>query len=200
MYCPNCGKAIAEQSNYCTFCGTAIKPESQQHNINQPNYSNFQQPLPEKRNGFYNLGFWGGILILLGAFLPWFSESGFGFIRSYNLIDILSYDFSNDASYSGQFSNTDTATVGITVFKVIFITIIICSILIIIDSFVNYLPKFLAGIFSFLPFFIVAIIITLSLVGSKSVSFTGIIHTAGIGIWTTFVGLIFLLFYRKQSD
>ena len=75
IYCSNCGKAVPDGSNFCTFCGAAIAVIDPQ----KPTVTTPATASPEPRqavatntmmgkNAFYtNVGFWGALILLAGS-------------------------------------------------------------------------------------------------------------------------------------
>src|SRR5450759_5251190 len=102
IYCTHCGKEILADSQYCPFCGahvdvvnkTVTEPVKTEQVVTEPVKTErvVTEPVRTERivtqtadvrkdfttrktiNEFYkDAGFWGGILLLAGFFLPFFS-------------------------------------------------------------------------------------------------------------------------------
>jgi len=79
IYCSNCGKAVPDGSNFCTFCGTAIAAIDPQKSTAAAAPAEPQRPVVANtaatKNAFYtNAGFWGALILLAGFFLPFYYE------------------------------------------------------------------------------------------------------------------------------
>lgn len=207
IFCPNCGKGIPDESKFCTFCGTPtplVDP-------NQPNLATppptFRQPVDvssstvynaSPKNVFYkNAGFWGAILIGVGTFLPWVTPAGDIFdFTSPNLFDMFGLGF----NLSG--TSTEAAS-GVIVWEIALGIILLCALIIVIDSFANFLSSGLAKLIKLLPFIVSVLMLLLLFVGLKdkmdSDQFVDLLQKIGIGIWVTLLGVILLLFYKKTK-
>ena len=77
IYCLSCGKSIPDDSKFCTFCGTPTpvvdpkQPNLATASTNKPIDVSRTQTVRKTSNEFYkDPGFWGGILVIAGFFLP----------------------------------------------------------------------------------------------------------------------------------
>lgn len=150
-------------------------------------------------NAFYkNVGFWGTILILIGIFLPWFTDN----LRNYNLVDILNYDFTRDSSSSNSLNDNSDALIFVFILKIIFSIIIISAVSLLIDSFANFFSKSLAYIIRLLPFIFIVIMIFFIIFfyqgfPNYSSSMVLLFKILGVGSYSTIFGSILLLFCKK---
>ncbi|HEY8688222.1 MAG TPA: zinc-ribbon domain-containing protein [Chitinophagaceae bacterium] len=185
-------------------------PPPQYSSTPQPQYSNPTPPQTVQqyanttatrsavvtKNEFYkNVGFGGAALIICGAFLPWETSGDIFDFSSPNLLDLFSYGFNTSPESS------DAAT-GVVVWEIALIIILACALLILIDSFANFLSKGLSNLFKLLPFIVTVLMLVLLFFGLKdkmdSDQFADMMQKVGIGIWVTLLGIILLLFYKKR--
>ena len=149
------------------------------------------------KNEFYkNAGFWGALLIICSAFLPWVTNGDIFDFDSPNLLNLFYLGFNTSPTSS------DAAT-GVVVWEVALIVILACGGLILLDCFANFLPRGLAKLFKLLPFIITVLMLILLFVGLKdkmdSDQFAGWMQNIGLGIWAILLGVILLLFYKKRT-
>ena len=149
------------------------------------------------KNEFYkNAGFWGALLIICSAFLPWVTNGDIFDFDSPNLLNLFYLGFNTSPTSS------DAAT-GVVVWEVALIIILACGGLILLDCFANFLPRGLAKLFKLLPFIITVLMLALLFVGLKdkmdSDQFAGWMQNIGLGIWAILLGVILLLFYKKRT-
>lgn len=207
IFCPNCGKGIPDESKFCTFCGTPTPVvDPAKPNLATPPPT-FRQPVDvssataynaSPKNEFYkNTGFWGGILILVSTILPWVSISGDIFdFDSPNLLNLfyLGFDLSG--------SSADAQT-GVIVWEIALGLILLCALLIVIDSLADFLSKGLAKFIKILPFIVAVLMMLLLFIGLKdkldSDEYASKLQSVGIGVWLTLLGTILLLFYSKRK-
>lgn len=185
IYCLNCGKGIPDGSKFCTFCGTPVPVVDPEH----PNLATAPQhkavdvsrnyTTTRSINEFYkDPGFWGGLILLAGFFLPFFTSS------TGSLFDAIQAEASTD--------------------KIVFLWLIfpVAGLFMLLHS-LNVLPGFLAIFFSF--FALIALIYWGYVMLNDRTKYFGsddistIIKTAGIGLWATLLGTILLLFHRRHT-
>ena len=147
------------------------------------------------KNEFYkNAGFWGALLIICSAFLPWITNGDIFDFDSPNLLNLFYLGFNTSPTSS------DAAT-GVVVWEIALIIILGCAVLILLDCFANFLPRGLAKLFKLLPFIITVLMLILLFVGLKdkidSDQFADRLQNIGLGIWAILLGVILLLFYKK---
>jgi hypothetical protein len=157
---------------------------------------NATQSVVTTKNEFYkNAGFWGALLIIGGAFLPWVTSGDLFDFSSPNLIDLFNYGFNTSGASS-------EAATGVAVWEIALGIILASAILILIDSFANFLSKGLSNLFKFLPFIVAVLMLILLFFGLKdkldSDQFADRMQNIGIGIYVTLLGIILLLFYKKR--
>ena len=180
-------------------------PTPQYSNTPAPQFSNSTSPTVQQyatksvvatKNEFYkNVGFWGAILIIAGAFLPWVTSGDIFDFSSPNLIDLFNYGFNTSGASS------DAAT-GVVVWEIALGIILGCALFILIDSFGNFLSKGLSNLFKLLPFIVTVLMLILLFFGLKdkmdSDQFAERMQNIGIGIYVTLLGIVLLLFYKKR--
>jgi len=130
-------------------------------------------------NEFYkDPGFWGGLLLLVAFFLPFFTNN------SASLFDAIRASASSD--------------------KIVLLWLIfpVAGLFMLLHS-LNILPGFLAIFFTF--FALIALVYWGYIMLNDRVKYfesddpTTIIKTVGIGLWLTFLGTILLLFHRRHT-
>lgn len=97
MFCPNCGKEIDNNSNFCIHCGYKfIQPNSDQPSEDIYSHSYYKEsykkhPAEPKRKKEFSFGetFLKGMATMVILFLCLF---GFLFIKNYFIADVLSFD------------------------------------------------------------------------------------------------------------
>jgi hypothetical protein len=149
------------------------------------------------KNEFYkNAGFWGALLIICSAFLPWVTNGDIFDFDSLNLLNLFYLGFNTSP-------NSSDAATGVVVWEVALIIILACGGLILLDCFANFLPGGLAKLFKLLPFIITVLMLLLLFVGLKdkmdSDQFAARMQNIGLGIWAILLGIILLLFYKKRA-
>lgn len=207
IYCSNCGKEIPADSKFCPSCGTTVvttvnkidEPVTTERIVTEPIRTErivaepviTQQivtPVPEVKkdfttrktvNEFYkDAGFWGGLILLAGFFLPFFS-AGSGSLWE---------------AISSQ-ATTDKIVLLWLIFPVAGLFMLLHSL--------NVLPGFLAIFFTF--FALIALIYWGYIILNDRVKYFGsaepftIMKTVGIGLWATLLGTILLLFHRRHT-
>ena len=82
IYCLSCGKSIPDDSKFCTFCGAPTpvvdpkQPNLATASTSKPIDVSRTQTVRKTSNEFYkDPGFWGGILVIAGFFLPFFPNN-----------------------------------------------------------------------------------------------------------------------------
>ncbi len=203
MYCSNCGKELPADSKFCPACGattpgvvnrpTETVRTTEPVRITEPVRTT--EPVRERIvtrsadtgnfttrrtvNEFYrDAGFWGGLLLIVGFFLPFFTK---------------------DSS-----SLFDAIKVGASGEKLILLWTIfpIAGLFMMLHS-LRILPGFLAIFFTFLA--LIALIywgyrmITHRADYFGSTDVVTIIKTIGIGLWATVLGTILLLFHSPHT-
>ena len=185
IYCLSCGKEIPSDSKFCTFCGAPTPTVDPR----QPNLAtaSTQKPVDVSRtetsrktiNEFYkDAGFWGGLLVLAGFFLPFFSNN------SASIFDAVQAEAPVD--------------------KIVLLWLIfpISGLFMLLHS-LRAMPGILAIFFSFLA--VVALIYWGYIMFSERTKYFGsedisaIIKTVGIGLWATAVGTLLLLFHNRHT-
>ena len=161
------------------FCGAAVPAiitEKKSYTVKSRPYSFADH----RRDFIKNAGFWGALLILVGFFLPWIQQtnniSGFNFVTSEH----------------------NSKNLVLLVFP-------LCALFILIDSLTNFLPSGAAILFKVLPFLLLITLILLIAYKQKGVRNYGITLTdwpsalklIGLGLWTTAVGSVIMLFHKK---
>ena len=188
IYCSTCGKEIPADSQYCPFCGAHVpevvnrtsssEPVRTEKVITRPADVSHNFTTKKTINEFYkDAGFWGGLILIAGFFLPFFTKDG-------------------ASLYDGVRTTMDTD-------KVILLWLIfpVSGLFMLLHS-INTFPHFLAIFFSF--FAVVALIYWGYVMFSDRMKYFGsedfftIIKTVGVGLWATVLGTILLLFHHRH--
>jgi hypothetical protein len=213
IYCTNCGKAIPQESRFCTFCGASVpvvdpekpnvanpsrvNPPNLQGSSAAPNYrSASTQTVTTSTDGkleFYkNPGFYGALLLLIGFFLPWFSGAtevtGFSLLQFY----------------------LESGMSGAIIFIVVLMVLpLIGAVVVLIQSFSGALSG-VSGLFKWLSFLSLAFFLTLLAIGlsDRSDNSLGIdigdaesiVTAVGIGLWLSLVGCLIMLFNKRHHQ
>ena len=185
IYCLSCGKAIPADSKFCTFCGAPTPVVDPRHpnlataSSNKPVDVSRTQTSRKTINEFYkDPGFWGGILVIAGFFLPFFSNSSASIYESVQAV-----------------APSDKIVLLWLIFPVAGLFMLLHSL--------RLMPGVLAIFFSFLA--VIALIYWGYVMLSESTKYFGsadsitIIKTVGIGLWATLSGTILLLFHRRHT-
>ncbi len=197
IYCLNCGKGIPDESNFCTFCGTAIPhmdPQKPDASTLPPAYRQETaiKPSPTAphgvKNEFYkNAGFWGAVITLVGFFLPW-TSTGFA---SLSLLDTM--------RLITQVGDQYTLFWLLLLFPV-------CGLLLIVNSFTNKISSGLVGFCKVIPFilFLVLCIISFAfreyaIIPTGSYDLKSAFDIIGIGMWAIVMGSLLMLFYKTSK-
>ncbi len=197
IYCSNCGKEIPANSKFCPACGATVaaavnkisEPVRTERVINEPVKTNkvvtpdadLKKDFVTRKtvNEFYkDAGFWGGLLLIAGFFLPFFTST------SGSLFDAVQAEATAD--------------------KVVLLWLIfpVAGLFMLLHS-LNILPGFLAIFFTF--FALVALIYWGYIMLNNRTKFFGsdeafaIMRTVGLGLWATLLGTILLLFHRRHT-
>lgn len=187
IYCISCGRGIPEDSKFCTFCGTptpVVDPKQPNLATNPPSS---RKPVDVSRtdtskkvyNEFYrDPGFWGGILVIIGFFLPFFTMDG------NSLFDAVQTS-----------ASTDTTVLIWLVFPV-------AGLVVLLHSLVNGWPGFITTIFIILALIALAlfgyVMMTDPLKYFASEDISTIVRTVGFGLWATLLGTILLIFHNRK--
>jgi hypothetical protein len=206
IYCSNCGKELPVDSKFCPSCGTTVtsavnttnEPVITEH-VSEPVRTErvVSEPIRTERvvtqpadvrkdlitrktiNEFYkDSGFWGGLLLLAGFFLPFFS------MNSGSLFDAVQAQASTD--------------------KIVLLWLIfpVAGLFMLLHS-LDIFSGFLAIFFTFLAF--IALIYWGYIMLNDRQTFFGsteaftIMKTVGLGLWATLLGTILLLFHRRHT-
>jgi len=185
IYCLSCGKEIPSDSKFCTFCGTPTptvdpkQPNLATASTNKPIDVSRTETSRKTINEFYkDAGFWGGLLVLAGFFLPFFSNN------SASIFDAVQAEAPAD--------------------KIVLLWLIfpISGLFMLLHS-LRIMQGILAIFFSFLA--LIALIYWGYIMLSESYKYFGtadmmtIIKTVGIGLWATVLGTILLLFHNRHT-
>lgn len=185
IYCLSCGKAIPDDSKFCTFCGTPTpvvdpkRPNVATTSSTKPVDVSQTQTSRKTINEFYkDPGFWGGLLVIAGFFLPFFSNN------SASIYEAVQAEASAD--------------------KIVLLWLIfpVAGLFMLLHS-LRVMPGILAIFFSFLA--VIALIYWGYEMLSESTKYFGsadtmtIIKTVGIGLWATVLGTILLVFHRRHT-
>ena len=184
IYCSNCGKAVPDESKFCTFCGAVIP-------VIDPQKPTVATPSPEPRppvvanssgakNAFYtNPGFWGALILLAGFFLPFYHE----------VID------NTDPSLS-QMANNRGSSAGVLLF---YLYPIAASVLII-QGFIHCFPPVVANIFKILPLLLLVFCFgAVAREGNTENSLSQFFKAGRIGMYAILLGSILVLFFRRKT-
>lgn len=185
IYCLSCGKGIPDDSKFCTFCGAPApvvdpkQPNLAKASSNKPLDVSRTETSRKTINEFYkDAGFWGGILVLAGFFLPFFSNN------SASIFDAVQAEESTD--------------------KIVLLWLIfpVAGLFMLLHS-LRAMSGIIAIFFSFLA--IIALIYWGYVMLSDGTKYFGsadvftIIKTIGIGLWATALGTILLLFHKRHT-
>jgi len=170
-----------------------VQPQQQYVNPPAQHYVS-PQPVATKNEFYKNIGFWGAVFILVSAFLPWVTADGTFDFNGLTLMNLYYLGFDLDSSTNEG--------VGVLLMEIVLGIILLCSLLIIIDSFTSFLSRGMVKFIKLLPFILVIILFLLIFIGVKdrveSDEFIdGLSTKVGIGIWLMLLGVILLLFYKK---
>lgn len=186
IYCLNCGKGIPDDSKFCTFCGTPTA-------VVDPKHPNLATAPPHKAvdvsrnytsrrtvNEFYkDAGFWGAILVLIGFFLPFFSQSG-------------------NSLFAAVQANASSDPLVL-----IWLIFPVAALAVILHNFVPGWPGMITTLFIILV--LLALVLFIYVVGKNPATYFNttdasvIMKTAGIGMWATLLGTILLLFHNRHT-
>jgi len=185
IYCLSCGKEIPSDSKFCTFCGAPTptvdpkQPNLATASTNRPVDVSRTETSRKTINEFYkDSGFWGGLLVLAGFFLPFFSNN------SASIFDAVQAEAPAD--------------------KIVLLWLIfpVSGLFMLLHS-LRIMQGILAIFFSFLA--LIALIYWGYIMLSESYKYFGtadmmtIIKTVGIGLWATVLGTILLLFHNRHT-
>ncbi|MDQ6755425.1 MAG: zinc ribbon domain-containing protein [Bacteroidota bacterium] len=194
VYCSHCGKEIPSDSKFCPSCGAAApvivnQPVETEREVTQPvrKESVVTEPAGVKKdivtrktiNEFYkDSGFWGGLLLIAGFFLPFFSHNGA------SLYDSVSAEAATD--------------------KIVLLWLIfpVAGLFMFLHS-LQILPGVLAIFFTF--FALIALIYWGYVMLNDRTRYFGtdeifsVIKTVGVGLWAILLGTILLLFHRRHT-
>jgi len=183
IYCSNCGKAVPDGSNFCTFCGAAIAVvDSQKPNVSTPT----AEPKPTTsantlagKNAFYsNLGFWGALLLMAGFFLPFYHE----------VID------NTDPSLSQMASNKGSSA-GVYLFYLY----PVAAFILIVQGLAYPLPPVVANIFKILPLLLLVFCFgAIAREGDTGNSLAQFFKAGRPGMYAILLGSILVLFFRRK--
>ena len=185
IYCLSCGKAIPDDSKFCTFCGAPApvvdpkQPNLATASTNKPVDVSKTETSRKTINEFYkDPGFWGGILVIAGFFLPFFSNNSASIYESVQAV-----------------ASSDKVVLLWLIFPVAGLFMLLHSL--------RIMPGVIAIFFSFLA--VIAAIYWGYVMLSESTKYFGsadsmtIIKTVGMGLWATILGTILLLFHRRHT-
>lgn len=207
IYCSNCGKEIPTDSQYCPFCGThvptvvnkaadepvrtepvvtepvrterVIEPTRPTRVVTEPVDTRKDLVTRKTINEFYkDAGFWGGLILIAGFFLPFFTKD------SGSLFDSVQAEAAAD--------------------KIVLLWLIfpLAGLFMVLHS-LRVLPGFIAIFFTFFAF--IALIYWGYIMLTNPAKYFGAteafaaIKNVGIGLWATLLGTILLLFHRQHT-
>ena len=151
------------------------------------------QPVTTKNEFYKNVGFWGALLVIVSAFLPWVTSGYTLDFDGLNLLNLYSLGFNTSASGDTQ--------AGIIVWEITLGIILICAAILLIDGIANFLSRGFAKFLKILPFIVAILLLFFLFMGLKdkldSDQFAEKLQTLGLGIWVMLAGVILLLFYKK---
>ena len=188
IYCSNCGKAIPDESKFCTFCGAAIavvdpqKPavstpavEPRPMAATNPTVSNTSAT----KNAFYtNPGFYGALILMAGFFLPFYHE----------VIDNTEPSLSSMASNSGS-------SAGVYLFYLY----PLAAIILIIQGLTYIMPAVVANIFKILPLLLLVFCFgAIMREGDAENSLSSFFKAGRPGMYAILLGSILVLFFRRK--
>ena len=183
IYCSNCGKAVPDESKFCTFCGAAIAViDPQKPTIATPS----TEPRPPAtantfvgKNAFYtNAGFWGALLLMAGFFLPFYHEA----------VDNTDYSLSQMASNRGS-------SAGVYLFYLY----PVAAFILIIQGLIYPFPAVVANIFKILPLLLLVFCFgAIAREGDTGNSLGQFFKAGRIGMYAILLGSILVLFFRRK--
>lgn len=203
IYCSNCGKELPANSKFCPSCGATVSATAhttepvrtervsepvRTERVVEPTRTNrvVTEPVDRKDlvtrrtiNEFYkDAGFWGGLLLIAGFFLPFFT---------------------NDTGSLFDAVQAEAATDKIVLLWLIFP---LAGLFMMLHS-LRVLPGFLAIFFTFFAF--IALIYWGYVMFTNTQKYFGatetfaIVKNVGIGLWATLLGTLLLLFHRQHT-
>ena len=197
IYCSNCGKELPVDSKFCPSCGVTINQSADAINKSTRADHGFNEPVKTQRvvtpvadlkkdivtrktiNEFYkDAGFWGGLILIAGFFLPFFSKD------------------------SGSLFNAVQAEAAADKIVLLWLIFPIAGLFMLLHS-LNVFPGFLAIFFTF--FALIALIYWSYIMLNDRTKYFGsdemfaIIKSLGLGVWATLLGTILLLFHRRHT-
>lgn len=184
IYCSNCGKAIPDESKFCTFCGTAIALVDPQKPVPETPAPKPLQPVAANtasatKNAFYtNAGFWGALILLAGFFLPFYHE----------VID-------NTEPSLAQMANNSGSSAGVYLFYLY----PVAAIVLIIQSLAYPFPPVMANILKILPLLLLVFCFgAVMREGNAETTLSQFFKAGRIGMYAILVGSILVLFFRRK--
>ncbi|MEO5647832.1 MAG: zinc ribbon domain-containing protein [Chitinophagaceae bacterium] len=210
IYCSTCGKGIPDDSRFCTFCGSTVPvvdpgkpnvakpspastPLSRSTNVESRSYLTEVDNSPRRKQFYENPGFYGALLLGIGFFLPWINAKGIG-VTAYQLLQ----SYVEEENYF---------------LVVIFLLIPIGAVIILVQSLTNALPRVISGLFKWLAFISLLMIVAFFIIGINELdpenNWTGIntsdpdlglvLGFIGIGLWLSLLGSLVMLFNRSYK-
>jgi len=184
IYCSNCGKAIPDDSKFCTFCGTAIAAVDPQKPFAETSVRESRQPVAANtssatKNVFYtNAGFWGALILLAGFFLPFYHE----------VID------NTDPSLVQMATNSGSSA-GV----LLFFLYPVAAIVLIIQGLAYPFPPVMANILKILPLLLLVFCFgAVMREGNAENSLSQFFKVGRIGMYAILLGSILVLFFRRK--
>jgi hypothetical protein len=183
IYCSNCGKAIPDGSNFCTFCGAAIAvTDPQKPTITtpaaQPSHPVVANTSAAKNAFYTNPGFWGALVLLAGFLLPFYHE----------VID-------NTDPSLGQIATNSGSSAGV----YLFFLYPVASAVLIIQGFTYAFPPVIANLFKILPLLLLVFCFgAIMREGNADNSLVQFFKAGRIGMYAILVGSILVLFFRRK--
>ena len=184
IYCSNCGKAVPDESKFCTFCGAAIAViDPQKPTVATPPPETHQPVVantPATKNAFYtNPGFYGALLLLAGFFLPFYHE----------VIDNTEPSLSSMASNSGS-------SAGVYLFYLY----PVAAVILIIQGLMYIMPAVVANIFKILPLLLLVFCFgAIMREGDAENSLSSFFKAGRPGMYAILLGSILVLFFRRKT-
>ena len=184
IYCSSCGKAIPDESKFCTFCGTAMAVVDPQKPVGETTtHEPLQTAAPNTasatKNAFYtNAGFWGALLLLAGFFLPFYHE----------FID------NTDPSLV-QMATNNNSSGGVLLFFLYPLT----AIVLIVQGLAYPFPPVMVNILKILPLLLLVFCFGAVMREGNAENSLSLFFKAGrIGMYAILLGSMLVLFFRRK--